>query len=119
VNFVKNIPLFSKLTRTFLSRLSYYFKPFNCTKDSFLYREGDVAEKVFIIKEGEFIVTKKLIVKNKQTENIQEILDNPQRACKLQNKFFSKNSVKQIDKHTLAYVGPGNLIGEDDVIVNP
>jgi CRP-like cAMP-binding protein len=34
----------------------------------------------------------------------------------LQNKFFAKNSVKQIDKHTLGYIGPGNLIGEEDVI---
>ena len=65
VNFIKNIPLFSKLTRTFLSRLSYYFKPYHCTKDSFLYKEGESSEKVFIIKEGEFIVTKKLIVKSK------------------------------------------------------
>ena len=24
--------------------------------------------------------------------------------------------MKQIDKHTLAYVGPGNLVGEEDVV---
>ena len=33
----------------------------------------------------------------------------------VQNKFFNKNSVKLIDKHTLAQIGPGNLMGEDDV----
>lgn len=73
-----------------------------CTKDSYLFKEGEPADRVFIVKEGEFIVTKRLISKNKQRENIQDILDNPQRACKLQNKFFNRNSVKQIDKHTLA-----------------
>jgi CRP-like cAMP-binding protein len=46
-------------------------------------------------------------------------LENPQKACKLQNKFFSKNSVKKIEKHTLAYVGPGNMVGEEDIIAYP
>lgn len=33
----------------------------------------------------------------------------------VQNKFFNKNSIKQVDKHTLAYIGPGNLVGEEDL----
>lgn len=116
VNFVKKIPIFSKLTRTFLTKLSYSLKPLNVTRDCYLFREGDPADKVFIVKEGEFIKTKKLFSSGKQSENIEAILENPQRACKLNNKFFAKNSVKQIDKHTLGFIGPGNLIGEEDVI---
>jgi cAMP-dependent protein kinase regulator len=61
VNFVKKIPIFSKLTRTFLTKLSYSLKPLHVTKDCYLFREGDIADKVFIVKEGEFIKTKKLI----------------------------------------------------------
>jgi len=77
VNFVKNIPIFSKLTRTFLTRLSHFFKPLNCTKDYFLYREGDPADRVFIVKEGEFVVSKKLITDTSESNNIQDILENP------------------------------------------
>lgn len=31
----------------------------------------------------------------------------------MNNKFFNKNTVKIIEKHTIAYLGPGNLVGED------
>jgi CRP-like cAMP-binding protein len=58
-------------------------KPLSCTKDHYLFKEGEIADKVFIIKNGEFIITKKQISKNKQTENVTEILENPQRACVL------------------------------------
>ena len=30
-------------------------------------------------------------------------------------KFFNKNSTKLVDKHTLAYIGPGKLVGEEDI----
>jgi CRP-like cAMP-binding protein len=84
-------------------------------KDCVLYKEGDRADFVYIIKEGEFVITKRFIQKTKQTENIQEILDNPQRACKSNNKLFNKNIIKKIDKHTIAFAANGNLLGEDDV----
>ena len=70
VNLVKKIPIFSKLTRTFLTKLSYSLKPLHVTKDCYLYREGEIADRVFIVKEGEFVVSKKLISSNKQSENI-------------------------------------------------
>ena len=63
------------------------------------------------------MITKSLIQKTKHTENIQEILDNPQRACKSNNKFFSKNIVKKIDRHLLGYASNGNLLGENDVCI--
>lgn len=64
-------------------RFSWYLNPMKCTKDHFLYKEGDTADKVYIIQSGEFVITKKQIQKNKQTENLSEILDNPQRALVL------------------------------------
>ena len=76
-NFIKNIPFFSKLTRTFLNKLSYNFKTLYMTKDAFLYRQGDLADKVFIVRKGKFVVTQNLTCKNRQSENIQEILKDP------------------------------------------
>lgn len=57
--------MFCKLTRTFLGKLLLNFKPLDVNKDCFLYKEGDAAERVYIVKEGEFVVTKKQIKKNK------------------------------------------------------
>ena len=77
-----------------------------------------LADKVYIIKKGDFIVTKtqRQCKKHNHNENIQNILEDPQRACKLNNKFFTKNIQEHKDKHTIAYVGAGNLIGVSDVV---
>ena len=63
-------------------------------------------------------MTKKMIHKLKSKENIQEILENPQKACKLNNKFNKKNNVRTIDNHTVAYVGDKNMLGVNDVIAS-
>jgi CRP-like cAMP-binding protein len=48
------------------------------TRNQYIIKEGDPADRIFIIKDGEFQVTKKLIHKEKEEEhNIQDILDNP------------------------------------------
>jgi len=61
VNFIKNIPLFSRLTRTYLGKLSKNFVVRTVYKDCVLYKEGDKADSVYIIKEGQFVITKRLI----------------------------------------------------------
>lgn len=95
------------------------FFELSCTKDYIVFKEGDVADRVYIIKEGEFMVTKRLIHKFKEEDNIQDILEDPQRACKLQNKFFKKNAVKQIDNHFLSYLYRGKMLGEVDLMTSP
>ena len=70
IDFMKKIPLFKHLTKTFLGKLTYNLKPYSCTKDSYLYKEGEIPDKVFFVKHGEFVVTKKQIKKNTQGENI-------------------------------------------------
>ena len=70
VNFIKDIPLFSRLTRTYLGKLSRNLKVLNVTKDHVLFKEEQLADKVFIIKKGDFIVTMTKKMQSKQTENI-------------------------------------------------
>jgi len=118
VDFIKWIPLFSRLTSTYLGKFSSHFKYLDVTRDHILFKEGDMADKVYLIKSGEFIITKKMIHKTKTKENIADILEDPQRACKLNNKFFSKNTVRHIDNHTIALIGPRNLIGVNDTIAS-
>lgn len=83
INFLKNIPIFALVTRTFLGKLTYYFENKKCIKDSFLYKEGDPANYVYIVKKGEFQTTKKIIHKGFKEERIEDILENPLKANKL------------------------------------
>jgi hypothetical protein len=62
VNYIKKLPLFNKLTRTYIGKLTDNTKEVKVTKDCVIYKEGDLADKVFIVKEGEFVVSKKIIV---------------------------------------------------------
>lgn len=56
----ENVPLFkeSKPNRTTLNRLATVAEYHNCTKDSVLIKEGERADKVFIVQDGDFIITK-------------------------------------------------------------
>ena len=67
VDFLKNrVPLFieSRPNMSTLRKLAYLFETHKCTKDSVIIREGEDSNKVFIIQEGEFIVSKKIFSKN-------------------------------------------------------
>lgn len=70
INFLKNIPIFSLVTRTFLGKLTYYFEYKKCIKGGFLYKEGDPADYVFIVRNGEFQATKRIIHKGFKEDNI-------------------------------------------------
>jgi hypothetical protein len=70
VNFLRNIPIFAKLTKTSLGKLTYYFNIKKCIRDHFLYKEGDPAEFVYIIRKGDFEITKKIIHTEQKEENI-------------------------------------------------
>ena len=61
VNFLRNIPVFQLLTRTSLGKMTYYFENKNYIKDSILFKEGESADYVYIVKSGEFQITKKIL----------------------------------------------------------
>ena len=52
-------------------------------KDCLLYKEGELADNVFIIQAGEFEVIKKYKVPEKHDEDIEKIKDNPLKAKKI------------------------------------
>eukprot|EP00347_Sterkiella_histriomuscorum_P000821 403374386 len=118
INFLRNIPVFSLLTRTSLGKMTYYFENKSCIRDSFLYKEGDQADYVYIIKSGEFEATKRILHTGPKAEKIEDILENPIKANKHKNNLFSKNILRKIEKINLFILGSGQLIGDEDVGVN-
>jgi hypothetical protein len=69
-----------------------------CNKDFFVFKEGDPVEGAYIIRQGEFVVSRKLILPKKSAEKQGALIHkDPQRALVLQNKYFSKNAMKQVN----------------------
>ena len=78
IDFVKQLPLFNRLTRTYLNKFTASFQSLHCFKDKFLYKEGDPAKAVYIVKEGVFQVSKRAKVTEKdQEKQMTQVLVDP------------------------------------------
>lgn len=62
------------MTRTSLGKMTYYFENKTSLRDAILYKEGEQAEYVYIVKNGEFEVTKKVVHTNAREDKIEDIL---------------------------------------------
>ncbi len=61
IAFFRSIPVFVKLSRTWLqNKMITYLKGNNLTvcRDQVLYKEGEKIERVYIIRQGEFEISK-------------------------------------------------------------
>ena len=56
ITFLLSVPAFSNWNLTTMSKASYYFFERTYWKGDVVYREGDCANEVFVVKEGEFKV---------------------------------------------------------------
>ena len=75
-----------------------------CDKDHVVFKEGDVADKVYIILEGEFLCSKLALIK--AAEN----------TCEGPNQeLLIKNRVKY-DNHFVASYYIGKMLGELDIL---
>ena len=78
INFVKQLPLFNRLTRTYLNKFTWAFVEYTCFKGKLLYKEGEPAKSVYIVKDGIFQISKRAKIEEKdQDKQMTEILINP------------------------------------------
>ena len=60
INFLKEtIPVFNKMHRAFIGKFADRLEQKTCVKDQILYKEGDTIDYVYIVRKGEFVVTRK------------------------------------------------------------
>ena len=83
VNFIKGLPIFSKLSRTYLTKFASNIKTMTCNKHQVLYRQGDPVERVYIIREGEFEISKKL--QEKETDVVNDTSEELRQLLKHEN----------------------------------
>lgn len=85
VQFLRSLPFFSQLTKTSLGKLTYQFEDFPTIKNQILFREGEPAEYAYIVKQGQYEVTKTLTLADDKQKATMRIFSNPLRANKIVN----------------------------------
>lgn len=119
IAFLRSIPIFSKLTKTSLGKMTFCFQPKTFIKGQVLYKEGEPAESVFIIMSGEIQMSKKILREKEEEENVEAIMKNPLKANKHKNKLFVGKRRWMEENVKLFLVSRGNTVGEDDVVPFP
>jgi CRP-like cAMP-binding protein len=56
---LKNIPAFTHLTKNSLNKLTFYMSEHHISKDVDLFKEGEHIKGLYLIKEGDFEITRK------------------------------------------------------------
>jgi len=107
INFLRNIPVFSLLTRNSLAKITCSLQKVHIVKDSILYREGTPASTVYIVIQGELDVTKTLQYKAAIGEKVENIFKDPLKSSKKQNNLFTKNNTMRQKKMHLFILGKG------------
>ncbi len=74
IAFLRSLPFFQLLTKTSLSKLTPQFRQISTIKGQYLYREGEQADSVYLVKSGQFEVTKTLVERN---TGLSVIISNP------------------------------------------
>eukprot|EP00347_Sterkiella_histriomuscorum_P019194 403342576 len=143
IDFLHQLPFFRVWTKTSLSKLHYSFEEKAFTRNQVVYREGDESSMVYIIKSGEFEVTKKFMKQETQEIDVQKFLgprseqqtiDNTKSNEKDKDKNGRDNSQQKAKKSIqssniqlasrlrntetfkILLLGPGQMFGEDDVV---
>ena len=74
VGYLKDIPFLKDVTKTKLSKFTYFFEEKTFKRGQILYEEGDPCKHVYIVKEGEFELKKKMPVPKGKKIDITEFL---------------------------------------------
>lgn len=54
VDFLQSLPVFARWTRRSLSKLTYYFHSRSFARNTIVYRAGEPAASIFVVKRGDF-----------------------------------------------------------------
>jgi CRP-like cAMP-binding protein len=83
LEFLSTLPAFSLMTKSTLSKVTFTMTKQTITKGNYLYREGDEADHVYILVNGEVEVTKFIENKRPGLRLIDEIYRDPLRTKKI------------------------------------
>lgn len=73
---------------------------------------------MYLVRQGEFLVTKNIRKPASKGENIEEIYAAPRKATKTLNSLFKKNTAEVVESLELSLISVGQFIGEEDMSAN-
>ena len=117
IEYFKSIPFLSNNSKTYLTKVQYSFEQRNYIRNQQVYFEGEPSDYVYLVKDGEFEVTKRITYKMKNKEKNRHECMKLLKGNKPKSALSMKDILKpQIETFRVAIVGDGQLIGEEDVI---
>ena len=88
MEFLGSTPLFQSWPSHSLKPLVYLFKQQKYTHGSIIYNEGEQSTNIFLLREGEVKLTKKIVIKPRKQEEI--ILDDNCKVCSIEHQPLCK-----------------------------
>ena len=104
VEFLHSVSIFTHYSKRALDKLSYYFKSHCFSRNQIVYKENDIAESVYIVKSGEFELSKNSIE-----------LKNQDSFYKYKASKATKSSKRSIIPK-IALLGKGEIFGDEEIL---
>jgi hypothetical protein len=83
IQFLQSLPYFDKITKNSVSKISLQLEDVTSLKGQTLYKEGDQADYVYLVKEGQYESTRIMTFNEDLGERTKKIFTNPLRAQKI------------------------------------
>ena len=124
MNFMKQIPSpeFNMLSKKKLQNICEALAVFSCIKGTVIFNQDDPLKYLYIVKEGEFGSQVRLHVDRKvkgldPSEMLKECDNSSGKLASKSKTMSTKNNGKKYKMYQIASLGPGSVIGCEDVMV--
>ncbi len=130
VDYLQSLPYFKSWTRHAIAKLHYFFTRKAYKRGSLLFSEGDKADHVFLIIEGEFEAYTVMTRTERKDFDIEKLIEHSQEqkarvlksAIESQRGFHSRVVLQQacIERKTqkirISQMLDGQMVGEEDIV---
>ena len=118
VNFLRSVPLFSKLSKQGVSKLAHFFTSSSYTRGDYLYKEGDQPTGVHLIVSGEIELVKHHSILQKEGINLENLIgprDATREPLPVRRLLSRRNKTKR-EESRLCVKGSREMVGDLEVI---
>ena len=119
ISFLESLPPLNLLSRSQLKRFAKNLRSKVVHRHEFLYKQGEKADYVYIVREGEFSVTLKYDVQGPsffETKQM-EVFENPSDAKRHDNPLNLKNNRKEHKQFFLNMIQNRIIVGLEDIVL--
>ena len=111
VKFLQRVQYFQAWSKSALTKIAYYIEAIKYKKNQIIYKEGDSADGLYFIKDGEVVIEKR--IQNKPSEFFPIFSSSPKNfSQKLFNKIKPESNMKIIIKSRFEAFGGFELLNQ-------